>query len=77
MAPRQTLESHPKALEGTPFLYRLHSIVGTGGLKTAGRREQRRDDPLINTDRKNEQRFKKLTHFSVEFRLLRAVLAGG
>jgi hypothetical protein len=50
--------------------------MGTGGVKTAGGREQGGDYPLVNTYRKNEQCFEELSHFSFEFELLNEAVTG-
>jgi hypothetical protein len=45
----------PHALKDTMFLDRLSGVLGTGGRKPAGRRKERRDQPLVKTNEQHEQ----------------------
>lgn len=76
VTPRQPFDTQPDAFYWSPFLDGFHGIMRAGRMKATGWWKQGRDDPLINTNGKNEQCFEKLTHFFFEFAALNEALTG-
>lgn len=70
MAPSDSSERKPEAFKNAIFLKCLQPVLRTGRCVTAGRAQQRRNDPLVYFNNSNEwqgQYFKKGFHLFAVF----------
>ena len=51
LAAQKALQSHPNAQQGTMFSDSFHHVNRTGGVKTAGGWQERRDPPFVESQR--------------------------
>lgn len=54
MAAQQTPGGQEKPTKNTMFFHGFHCVLGTGGDKTAGRREQGREEALVSTKHRDQ-----------------------
>ena len=63
VAAQQSGQCHQPPAQDAEAVNRLHGVFRAGGNVAAGRREQRREGPLVSSQELKHEKFSKTTHF--------------
>ena len=72
---RNSFHCHPSSFKRSVFLYRLHSVVGTGWQITATWRQYRRKQSSISFDKKQKNEWKEFWNHAFEILFMQFITA--